>query len=204
MRKRDAERWQHFLRGLWLTGLRLGEALALSWDKDAALCMDLSGRRPRLRIHGSAQKSGKTETVPLLPDAAEFFLATPEAEREGLVLDLAGSGFPMSDKRVSRTVSAIGREARIVTDKAEGRFATAHDLRRSFGTRWAKRVLPQKLQRLMRHANIQTTLSFYVDLDSDDLADELWEQFGSEFNKPFNSDDCNARLTEESQSGEVA
>ena len=26
----------------------------------------------------------------------------------------------------------------------------------------------------MRHANVQTTMQFYVDLDVDDMADDLW------------------------------
>ena len=28
---------------------------------------------------------------------------------------------------------------------------------------------------LMRHAHIQTTMQYYVDLDVDDIADEVWE-----------------------------
>ena len=54
------------------------------------------------------------------------------------------------------------------------KFATAHDLRRSFGTRWAKRVMPAVLQRLMRHAEIATTMKYYVTMDADSVADELW------------------------------
>ena len=41
-------------------------------------------------------------------------------------------------------------------------YASAHDLRRSFGFRWAKRVMPLILQKLMRHADITTTMEFYV------------------------------------------
>lgn len=35
------------------------------------------------------------------------------------------------------------------------------------------------LQRLMRHAHIQTTMQYYVDLDVDDIADEVWAWGGS-------------------------
>jgi hypothetical protein len=59
-------------------------------------------------------------------------------------------------------------------DKAEGKYASAHDLRRAFGTRWARRVVPAVLQRLMRHANIETTMEYYVGLEADELAEELW------------------------------
>ena len=54
------------------------------------------------------------------------------------------------------------------------KYASAHDLRRSFGSRWAPKVKPATLQRLMRHASIETTMAYYVDLDADDLAAELW------------------------------
>ena len=35
------------------------------------------------------------------------------------------------------------------------------------------------LKKLMRHADIFTTLKYYVALDSDDLGQELWKQFGT-------------------------
>jgi integrase len=43
------------------------------------------------------------------------------------------------------------------------RYATAHDLRRAFGTRWSKRVMPATLQKLMQHASIETTMRYYVE-----------------------------------------
>jgi integrase len=76
-------------------------------------------------------------------------------------------------------VSKIGKKAKVVTNKAEGKYAGCHDLRRSFGTRWAKRVMPAVLKRLMRHASIQTTMAYYVDLDAAEVADELWAKFGA-------------------------
>ena len=77
-------------------------------------------------------------------------------------------------KRVGRVVSAIGKKAGVVVNKAEGKYASAHDLRRSFGTRWSGKVKPATLQLLMRHKSIETTLKYYVAQDADDVADELW------------------------------
>ena len=54
------------------------------------------------------------------------------------------------------------------------KYASAHDLRRSFGNRWAKRVMPAVLQQLMRHESIDTTMGYYVDLDADELAEDLY------------------------------
>ena len=45
----------------------------------------------------------------------------------------------------------------------------------------------------MRHANIATTMGYYVALDSADVADELWAKFGTAegenrptYNTPYN------------------
>jgi integrase len=78
--------------------------------------------------------------------------------------------------------SACHRQASwgVLINDREKKFASAHDLRRSFGTRWASRVKPVVLQKLMRHANIQTTLTFYVSLDSDDVASQLWANYSQD------------------------
>ena len=176
VRPHDAAAWVHYLTGLWLGGLRLAESVALSWDDDASFAVDLSGRHPRLRIRGEAQKSGKDQLLPLTPDFAEFLLATRPDERVGQVFKPAeaSTGIPLAPHRVGEIVSKIGRKAAVVVNKADGKYATCHDLRRSFGTRWTKRVMPASLQRLMRHEEIQTTMGHYVDLDVDEMADELW------------------------------
>ena len=44
--------------------------------------------------------------------------------------------------------------------------------------RWAKPVTPAIIQRLMRHANIDTTMKYYLDQDADEVARELWQGFG--------------------------
>ena len=67
----------------------------------------------------------------------------------------------------------------MVTDPAGGTCASAHDLRRSFDTRWAKRAMPAVLKRLMRHADISTTMGYYVDLDAGDVSAGLWADFGN-------------------------
>jgi integrase len=172
----DAAEWHRYLNGLYLGGLRLGEGLALSWDAKSPFAVDLSGRHPRFRIKGSAQKSRKDELVPMTPDFAEFLMRTPKAERHGRVFKLVDveTGAPLGEFTVSKMVSAIGEAAGVIVDPVEGKTATAHDLRRSFCTRWAKRVMPAVLRKLARHANIATTMSFYVDLDADEVADDLW------------------------------
>jgi hypothetical protein len=75
---------------------------------------------------------------------------------------------------VGKLVGEIGERALVVVNSVDRKTASAHDLRRSFATRWASKVKPATLQRLMRHASIQTTMGYYVDLDVDEMADELW------------------------------
>jgi integrase len=93
----------------------------------------------------------------------------------------------MGLEHVSATLAKVGERARVKVDERTKRakdgeprqvvkWASAHDLRRSFGTRWAPRCTPAVLQRLMRHADIQTTMRYYVDLDADELAAGLWRQ----------------------------
>ena len=72
---------------------------------------------------------------------------------------------------------------RVQRQKVEGKlelsdvakYATAHDLRRAFGERWASKVMPFDLQALMRHENIETTQKYYVGQNSLRTADAIWK-----------------------------
>ena len=180
------ESWQYHLRGLWRSGLRLEESLNFWWDRDDKLCPDFSGRRPVYRIPAEMQKSGLDATEPMSPEFAELLLQTPESERTGPVFKPLGlKGQRPTLDRVSRVISAIGEAAHIKvhTSLSTGKvkYASAHDLRRSFGTRWAMRIPAQVLQRMMRHSTIETTMRYYVDLDAEDVADVLWQATSNTF-----------------------
>ena len=47
--------WVHYLRGLWLSGLRLEESHVVSWDEDEPFAIDLTGRHPAIRIYARAR-----------------------------------------------------------------------------------------------------------------------------------------------------
>ncbi len=183
------ESWRHYLRGLWLSGLRLEESLNLYWDRSDRLCVDLSGKRPRLAIPAELEKGGRDRLLPVTPDFAAFLLATPSEKRRGSVFAPEMSTGRASYDQAGRMISVIGELAgvKVHTDPKTGRikYSSAHDLRRSFGSRWAKRVMPAVLQKLMRHESIETTMSYYVDLDADELAEDLyrnqqWAENGQE------------------------
>lgn len=175
----QTEKVKRFLRGLWLSGLRLSEAMDFWWDREDRLRVDLSGRRPMMRVHASQEKGGQDRLLPMTPDFAEFLLATPKDERHGMALPLRRWSMP----NVSEMISKIGEAAgvKVNTDPQTGKvkYASAHELRRSFGERWSKRVMPAVLMQLMRHENINTTMKYYVGQNADAAADAVWEAMGS-------------------------
>lgn len=160
-----------FLKGLHTSGLRLGESLVLSWDADdaAELSVDFSGRRPMLRIPAEAEKGNQDRLIPMAPEFAALLETVPEHERTGKVFSVPGS---LVD--VSRLVSAIGKAANVVVNRSPLKYASAHDMRRSFGERWAVRVMPQVLMVLMRHESIETTLRYYVGRNAQTMAEAVW------------------------------
>jgi len=148
----------------------------------------LEGDHAVVRIPGELQKSRRDEIYATAPEFRDFLAETPADKRSGPVFELLTEG-PGGELRpvasvnpVSKIVADIGRAAGVVVDERERRnpdgttrtvrkWASAHDLRRSFGTRWAKRVMPAVLKALMRHANITTTLKFYAEQDAANTAE---------------------------------
>ena len=178
-----ASTWTFYLNGLWTSGLRLAESLELHWDRQDKLCIDTSGKRPMMRIPAALEKGNQDRLLPLSPEFAELLLALPEAERKGRVfklIDRDGKPREFQADWVGRVVSAIGEKAgvkvnsKVVDGKEEVKYASAHDLRRSFGERWAPRVMPTVLKELMRHESIETTLKYYVGQNAQSTADLLW------------------------------
>jgi integrase len=152
----------------------------VSWDDDEPFSIDLSGKRPWFRILAEAHKGRRDQLLPMTPDFAAFVLQTPQPQRQGRLfkLPMGVNGKPLRPEKVGAIASCIGERAGVIVNKAKGKFASAHDLRRSFGSRWAPRVKPLVLQKLMRHTAIKTTLKYYVELDADEVAEELWRSHG--------------------------
>ena len=206
-RPEDSASWIHYLNGLWLSGLRLTESLILSWDTNDTFAIDLLGKRPVFVIRAEAQKSGKDEVLPMTPDFAQFLLATSEAQRIGRVFVLLSrnTGKPMIPREVGRTISEIGEWAGVVVNREAKKFASAHDLRRSFCSRWAPRVKPAVLQKLARHSEINTTLKYYTTIDAADIADELWANFGPQSGNDLGNGNTygnTGQKSDENQSGQ--
>jgi len=172
-----AQGWKQLAKGIWLGGMRLSEAIALDWTQPP-IRVDLEGgRHPRLRFRAEGHKSRRDALCPITPEFAKFLRRWKKTDRQGPVFPLLSpkSGRPLrAESRVSEALSGVGKAADIIVNEETGKYASAHDLRRSFGTRWAMKVKPITLKALMRHKSIETTLKYYVDQDADDVADELW------------------------------
>lgn len=179
-----APSFERYLRGLWWSGLRLGESLELYWDRDDRLCVDLTGRRPVIRIPAELEKGNQDRDLPMAPEFQQFLLETPEAERTGRVFKLyrrAHEGERLTDDRICRLISEMGEKAgvKVWTHPTTGKvkYASAHDFRRSFGFRWAQRVMPAQLMEMMRHESIDTTMQFYVGRNAQATADVIWAAY---------------------------
>lgn len=177
------ENWKFYLKGLWLSGLRLEESERFHWTNDKWLTPDFSHRRPMFRIQAASDKGKQYRLLPMTPDFAEFLAAVPNSERHGFVFKpLTMPPGPASVRQrpnhrptpnhIGRIISDIGKTAGIRVN--ETKFASAHDFRRAFGYRWAKVVLPVVLQELMRHADFKTTQKYYVGQMAEDAADEVY------------------------------
>jgi len=178
-----APEWQRYLRGLWASGLRLSESLDLHWDREDRLFPVFPrGGRPMLRIPAELEKGNADRLLPIAPEFALLLAETPEGARTGPVFKLDGRVGRLKPNEVSKIVASIGERAgvRVYVDPKDPdkvKYASAHDLRRAFGERWAARLMPPQLKELMRHESIETTLRFYVGTDAQRTADAAWAAF---------------------------
>lgn len=161
-----APSWDYLLRGLWESGLRLNEAMSMSWTDPQRIHPDWrAGRHPLLMISPSEQKNDTEDAIPLLPGFERLLLETPEAERDGWVFSPEkrnGTGRPTAEW-VGRVISRIGKAAGVVVDRATGKYASAHDLRRSLADRLEAAGVPERtISRIMRHASVETTRRYYA------------------------------------------
>ena len=183
--------FKFLLQGLWLSGVRLGEALNLTWDQWAdGIRVDADGEFVKLLIPAESEKGSRDRVYPVTPDFAEFLLAVPEDQRTGYVFNVVlGKGVSRRVDSVSSKIIDIGKAAGIkVDERRQGKesipvWASAHDLRRAFGTRWSRKVTAMILKELMRHASVTTTETYYVDSDADATAAMLAAITGNSANE---------------------
>jgi integrase len=144
-----------YLQTGWWAGLRLNEALALEREEtDKAPYLDLA--RDRIVLPAEFVKAVKDQWVPLDPELRQVLEALPRHGRK-VFRFVDGKGRPLTDSGVSQRVIKLAKKA--------GVKLTMKALRRGFGCRYAGKVPAQVLQKLMRHANIKTTMDYYANVD---------------------------------------
>lgn len=178
-----AASWKFLLRGLWWSGLRLGEALNLHWIDDRDIRVNLEGRFPMFRIQPHAEKARRFRMLPMAPEFAEMLETVSHGNRFGFVFDpIPFQKIHIGRLRkdyVSKAIAKIGERAEIIVGSTPRgpKFASAHDLRRAFGVRWSKRVSAPTLMEMMRHESIETTQEFYIGKNAETAAGDAWKAF---------------------------
>jgi integrase len=173
LKARDDNMRAYLLTG-WLAGLRLNEALQLEWEPtEEAPYLDLP--RDRIILPAGFVKADKDQWLPLDPELRKVLEALPRHGRR-VFRFVNRRGVPLTDNGVSQRVSDLAERA--------GVRLTMKALRRGFGCRYAGKVSAHVLQRLMRHANLKTTLDYYANID--DAVEEA--VFGPKRNTPRNSE----------------
>ena len=181
-----AESWVYVLRGLWESALRIEELINVSWDQPGTIRPIWSEcGHPVLNIPAAMQKNDTHESIPIIPDFESLLLETPSEKRVGWIFNPKSLQLRIKKKVrhnklaadwVGKVISKIGKAAGIVVSEADeknGRpekYASAHDLRRSFGQRLRNAdVPPLVISRIMRHSSWETTQKHYApgDVQSD-------------------------------------
>ncbi len=162
-----AKELKFLFRGIWESGLRIDEVRKVYWDK-GPIRLDFTGAKyPRFLFDSTAHKAGTPAIVPMTPEFIAHMQTVPITQRKG-------RAFIRITRAIRDAISQIGAASGVIVND-EGKGVTCHDLRRSFLTRWSYRVRPVVLRVLARHANIDTTLKFYVDQNADDTGKVIHE-----------------------------
>lgn len=180
-RGKDPDSWKFLLRGLWHSGLRLGEALGMTWDVPGTLRpFRLRSGCVVLEIPAASQKSKADATIPTTPEFAALLDEVPPDQRTGFVFSprkLHGSGRYNDSRQAGRVITAIGKHAGVLVNATKP--ASAHDLRRSFGQRLADAgVTNDDLQAIMRHRCYGTTKKYYLKQNAAEQAQRIAQKLG--------------------------
>jgi len=174
-----ADSWIYVLRGLWESALRIEELMNVSWDQPGSIRPIWNeGEHPVLNIPASMQKNDTHESIPMIPDFEALLLETPSTQSTGWIFNPKSLQLKIRRKVrysrpeadwVGKVISKIGKAAGIVVseaDKKSGRpekYASAHDLRRSFSQRLRNADVPALvISRIMRHSSWETTQKHYA------------------------------------------
>jgi integrase len=154
--ERADQQMQAYLLCGWLAGLRLEEA-ALLEREPAEGAPYLDPGRNRIVLPAELVKGVEDQWVPLDPELRDVLDALPRHGKKVFHFVSPYDGHPIGPTAIGERVIRLARKA--------GVKITMRSLRRGFGCRYAGKVPAQVLQKLMRHANISTTMTYYANVD---------------------------------------
>lgn len=171
------------MKAMQLIGLRLSDAWIFSWDprENTHHPVRLNGKNPAIQF-ASEQKSGEESEVPLTPEAVEW-LRSIEKDGGWVCRSIGPRGEHKTSNRLGRIISAAGKAGNIMVKPTGGKFgkpkfASSHDLRRTFATSLLKRFKSlAHVQVMTRHGDPQTLLNYYSDPQSKNvhIYEQLWD-----------------------------
>lgn len=149
----------------WNTGLRRSDLTRLR-----RRMVILSGDVPHLKLEWASEKNRKGSSVPLSPEAARVLTE--------LCKDLEPNDLVFSPDRFcvphERVVQGDMKAAGIAAKDEYGRSAGMHSFRKGLCTKLLRDGVPAStVQRMMRHADIRTTLNVYNDVRLSEISDAV-------------------------------
>lgn len=156
--------WQLLVAFAWHCGMRREEARRVHGEH-----IDLARHTISIPRNKAGDRAAK---VVITPELDSFLRGMfPDGIPDGPLI----RGVSENLAQITRQfVADISTKALVVGNSREG-FATLHDLRRNFGSRWARKVPAQILRQMMRHASITTTLEYYAETE-DAAIEMMWSQ----------------------------
>jgi integrase len=174
--------WRALLVVLYTTGVRLREALNLTWsDIDFGAGQLHVTRKVAVGfVQAWTPKDHEMRTIPLSQPAIDALTAWQSIAPESCPYVFMESGRwqyyrqQVTDGRWSASADLVNnvlRRFKTLCRRAAVGPYTVHDLRRSCVTNWARRLPIHVVQQLAGHSDINTTQQFYLSVRPEDVAE---------------------------------
>jgi len=138
----------NFIKFLKLTGCRLSEGMNMTWD-------NIDFHKNLIYIHNT--KEHRIDIFPMYDALRQHLFSWHDGNHIGKL-------FIYNERRCYFWYRAM--------KKLKMNYCI-HDIRRTFATTYATKLMPIELMKIMRHKDIRTTMRFYVNLDVISLGQKL-------------------------------
>ena len=155
------EQWEGVCIIAYYAGLRCGEILALRWD-------DVDMKTEILHVRNTESHLTKSRKIRHIPMSGEVIQALKQLQ----IHRFKNRNNVFSESMIHNVRRGFGGlvvKAGLTKENGKPKYSL-HNLRKSFGTNQANSgTSPKVLQKLMGHSNIQTTMSYYINADIEEM-----------------------------------